>query len=69
VWLGVNVGALDETGILEFAEVVAFNVDVGALYETGILEFVEVVAFNVDVGNDGKAIVVVGATEDVIGVL
>jgi hypothetical protein len=48
VWLGVNVGALDETGILEF---------------------VEVVAFNVDVGNDGKAIVVVGATEDVIGVL
>ena len=51
-----------------------YGVNVGVLDETGVLEFVEVVAFNVDVGNDGKATVVaasvvVGATEDVIGVL
>ena len=51
-----------------------YGVNVGVLDETGILEFVVVVVFNVDVGNDEKAIVVavsavVGATEDVIGVL
>lgn len=48
--------------------------DVEVAGETGLLEFVKVVAVDVDVGNDGKVIVkavsvVVGATEDVNGVL